>query len=117
MNDKSFSCPVCQSPFGYLSGIFLICPECAHEWSHEENISLESTEEKSTFYDAHGTPLQHGDSVKVIKYLKVGGETIKSGTKVKSIRLLDQAVDGHDISCKIEGLGSIYLKSSVVKKC
>jgi protein PhnA len=68
------------------------------------------------FLDANGVVLQSGDTVRVVKDLKVGSNTIKSGTKVKSIRLLDDPVDGHDISCKIDGFGSVYLKCSVVRK-
>jgi protein PhnA len=66
--------------------------------------------------NANGVPLQSGDTVRTIKDLKMGGESIKSGTKVKGIRLLDEPVDGHDIACKVDGFGSIYLKCSVVRK-
>lgn len=68
------------------------------------------------YLDANGVQLQSGDTVSTIKDLKVGKDTIKSGTKVKNIRLLDDPVDGHDISCKVPGYGSMYLKCSVVKK-
>jgi protein PhnA len=68
------------------------------------------------FFDANGVGLHSGDTVRTIKDLKVGGETIKSGTKVKGIKLLEDSVNGHDISCRINGFGSVYLKCSVVKK-
>jgi protein PhnA len=68
------------------------------------------------FRDANGVQLQDGDTVRVVKDLKVGSDTLKSGTKVKGIRLLDEPVNDHDISCRVEGFGSIYLKCSVVRK-
>lgn len=71
---------------------------------------------KPAFVDANGVPLENGDTVSVVKDLKLGKDTLKSGTKVKNIRLLDEPVDGHDISCKVPGFGSLYLKCSVVKK-
>lgn len=116
MSDESQVCPQCQSPYGYQDGNLWICPECAHEWTLNTTILHEEVVEKPKFLDANGILLQSGDAVRVIKDLKVGSETIKSGTKVKSIRLLDDPIDGHDISCKIDGHGSVYLKCSVVKK-
>ncbi len=115
MSEESQTCPKCQSPYAYQDRNLWICPECAHEWS----LSLESevvAQEVEKFLDSNGVKLQSGDTVRVVKDLKVGGSTIKSGTKVKNIRLLDEPLDGHDISCKIEGHGSIYLKCSVVRK-
>lgn len=76
----------------------------------------ENDEQAAPFLDANGVQLQTGDSVTVIKDLKVGKAVIKSGTKVRNIRLLDEPVNDHDISCKIDGHGSMYLKCSVVKK-
>lgn len=115
MSDDSQACPKCQSPYGYLDRGLWVCPECAHEWVLETAAEIiETTALK--FLDANGVQLQSGDTVRTIKDLKVGGETLKSGTKVKNIRLLDDEVDGHDISCKIDGFGSMYLKCSVVKK-
>lgn len=115
MTDENQTCPKCNSPYGYQDRTLWICPECAHEWT----LQAESAEEEvvvQKFLDANGTLLQNGDTVRVVKDLKVGSDTIKSGTKVKGIRLLDDPVNGHDISCKIEGHGSVYLKCSVVRK-
>lgn len=115
MSDESQVCPKCSSPYGYQDQHLWICPECAHEWTVEKEAE-EVVLEKTKFLDANGVKLQSGDTVRVVKDLKVGSDTIKSGTKVKSIRLLDDPVDGHDISCKIDGFGSVYLKCSVVRK-
>lgn len=108
-------CPKCNSEFTYEDAGMLICPECAHEWS-PDSVSA-ATEEKKEVRDAVGNLLQDGDSVTVIKDLKVKGSSlvVKVGTKVKSIRLVD-GVGDHDIDCKIEGIGPMQLKSSVVKK-
>lgn len=116
MSDESQICPKCSSPYGYQDMNLWICPECAHEWTLELKASVEAAQEAPKFLDSNGVQLQAGDTVRTIKDLKVGGENLKSGTKVKGIRLLDDPVDGHDISCKIEGHGSIYLKCSVVRK-
>jgi len=118
MSEGIITCPKCESPFGYFDGSIFVCPECAHEWNdNDQIIEVEDGEQnQKKFLDAHGVELQNGDTVRTIKELKVGGETLKSGTKVKNIRLLDEEVNGHDISCKVEGYGSIYLKCSVVKK-
>lgn len=117
MTDENQTCPKCSSPYGYTDGTLWICPECFHEWS------LSSTQDQASdevlapkFLDANGVQLTTGDTVTVIKDLKAGKDTIKSGTKVKNIRLLDEPVNDHDISCKIDGFGSMYLKCSVVKK-
>jgi protein PhnA len=118
MNTK---CPKCNSENIYADGNLWICPECSHEWSvhasskKEEEI-LES-ESSSVVKDAHGQILADGDSVTVIKDLKVKGSSsvVKVGTKVKNIRLT-QTGDGHDISCKIDGFGAMNLKSEYVKK-
>lgn len=107
-------CPMCHSEYTYQDGAFFICPECAHEWASEseENTSADSFSIK----DAHGTPLQDGDSVTVIKDLKVKGssQVVKVGTKVKNIRLVSDS--DHNIDCKIDGIGSMKLKSEFVKK-
>lgn len=91
-----------------------VCPECAHEW--DKNAPAESAEQKRVVHDAHGTPLQDGDSVTVIKDLKVKGSSsvLKKGSKIKGIRLVD-AVDGHNVDCKTD-LGSMLLKSEFLKK-
>ena len=108
-------CPKCNSEFTYEDGELLICPECAHEWSAGEASASETTK---IFKDANGNILQDGDTVTVIKDLKVKGtsSSVKVGTKVKNIRLLPDAADGHDIDCKIEGIGPMKLKSEYVKK-
>jgi protein PhnA len=116
MSNDAEICPSCQSPYRYQDGNLWICPECAHEWTLENVVSLEDIASNSTFLDANGVQLQSGDTVRTIKDLKVGAVTIKSGTKVKGIKLLEETVNGHDISCRIEGFGSVYLKCSVVKK-
>lgn len=118
MLDEDHSCPQCQSPNTYKDGNLWTCPECFNEWTPEADPSKQEVEgvKTSPFLDSNGIQLKSGDAVATIKDLKIGKETIKSGTKVKNIRLLDTPVDGHDISCKIPGHGSIYLKCSVVKK-
>ncbi|WP_376748805.1 zinc ribbon domain-containing protein YjdM [Acinetobacter variabilis] len=91
----------------------LICPECGYEWKEGE-----ATEETVVIKDAHGNLLADGDTVTVIKDLKIKGSSsvVKVGTKVKNIRLLPDATDGHDIDCKIDGIGAMKLKSEYVKK-
>ncbi len=108
------ACPQCQSTLTYHDGSQLVCPECAHEWQETDT----TTEETVVVKDANGTPLADGDTVVLIKDLKVKGSStpIKVGTKVKSIRLIYDAPDDHDIDCKIDGFGAMKLKSSVVKK-
>jgi protein PhnA len=107
------NCPKCQSEYTYADGDLLICPECEHEWKEGE-----VTEEQVIIKDANGNVLADGDSVTVIKDLKIKGSSsvVKVGTKVKNIRLLPDAADGHDIDCKIEGIGPMKLKSEYVKK-
>ncbi|MDG4719725.1 MULTISPECIES: zinc ribbon domain-containing protein YjdM [Thalassospira] len=103
-------CPKCQSPYTYEDGELLICPECAHEWSASGDASSDKV-----VRDSNGTPLADGDTVSVIKDLKVKGSSavVKVGTKVKGIRLVD---GDHDIDCKIPGIGQMGLKSEFVKK-
>ena len=106
------ACPKCNSEYTYEDGDLLICSECAHEW----NPKAESVqEEQRVWKDANGNILQDGDSVTLIKDLKIKGSSsvVKVGTKVKSIRLID---GDHDIDCKIDGFGSMQLKSEFVKK-
>ena len=90
----------------------LVCPECAHEWSSEP---APADGDEKAVVDAHGTPLQDGDTVTVIKDLKIKGSSavVKVGTKVKNIRLVD---GDHDIDCKIDGIGAMKLKSEFVKR-
>ena len=106
-------CPICASEYTYESAGIFICPECAHEWSAADMV--EAQDESTTITDANGNPLQDGDSVTVIKDLKVKGSSsvVKVGTKVKNIRLVD---GDHDIDCKIDGIGAMKLKSEFVKK-
>ncbi len=104
-------CPKCGSPYTYEDRDMLICPECAHEWT----ASGESESAAKVVTDAFGNPLADGDTVTVIKDLKVKGSSnvVKVGTKVKNIRLVD---GDHDIDCKIDGFGQMGLKSEFVKK-
>lgn len=107
------NCPSCQSEYTYEDGNLLVCPECAHEWS--ANGEGEDALDESVVKDANGNVLQDGDSVSIIKDLKVKGSSsvLKIGTKVKSIRLVD---GDHNIDCKIDGFGAMKLKSEFVKK-
>ncbi|WP_342379807.1 zinc ribbon domain-containing protein YjdM [Myxococcus stipitatus] len=107
-------CPKCNSAYTYEDGSLFVCPECAHEWS-AATAAAEPTEGKREVRDAYGNLLQDGDSVTVIKDLKVKGSStvVKVGTKVRSIRLVD---GDHDIDCKIDGIGAMGLKSEFVKK-
>lgn len=107
------ACPKCQSEYTYQDGVMFICPECAHEWSSAQaEVAAESAK---VIKDANGNVLQDGDTVTVIKDLKVKGSSlvVKVGTKVKNIRLVD---GDHDIDCKIDGIGAMKLKSEFVKK-
>lgn len=106
-------CPECQSPYTYEDRDMLVCPECAHEWSAAGDAGGE--EKAAEIKDANGNILQDGDTVTVIKDLKVKGSSavVKVGTKVKNIRLVDS---DHDIDCKIPGVGAMSLKSKFVKK-
>lgn len=105
------ACPKCQSPYTYEDGNLLICPECAHEWS----LASDQANDVPVIKDANGTPLTDGDTVSVIKDLKVKGASsvVKVGTKVKNIRLVE---GDHDIDCKVPGIGQMGLKSMFVKK-
>ncbi|HKR77979.1 MAG TPA: zinc ribbon domain-containing protein YjdM [Rhodanobacter sp.] len=106
-------CPMCNSAYTYEDGGLLVCPECAHEWSREAAAAAESDE--LVVKDANGNRLADGDSVTVIKDLKVKGSSlvVKVGTKVKNIRLVE---GDHDIDCKIDGIGPMKLKSEFVRK-
>ena len=110
------NCPKCNSEYTYEDGNLLICPECFHEWI--PGAEVENAEEVKVIKDANGNPLNDGDTVSVIKDLKLKGSlSIKRGTTVKNIKLIHDPSDGeHDINCKIDGLGAMLLKSSVVKK-
>jgi len=106
------NCPACNSEYTYQDGLNLVCPECAHEWSPTD---VKTGEQERIIKDANGNILTDGDSVTVIKDLKLRGSSlvVKVGTKVKNIRLVD---GDHDIDCKIEGIGPMKLKSVFVKK-
>ncbi|MBL8911410.1 MAG: alkylphosphonate utilization protein [Archangium sp.] len=109
-------CPKCNSALTYEDGALLICPECAHEWSPSSSAAPASeTDVGLVVKDAHGTQLRDGDSVTIIKDLKVKGATsaLKVGTRVKNIRLVE---GDHNIDCRIDGFGAMQLKSEFVKK-
>jgi protein PhnA len=114
VTDSLPPCPECAGEYTYEMGALLVCPECAHEWSPDAS---DGTDSAPVVKDAVGNELHDGDTVTVIKDLKVKGSSapIKVGTRVKNIRLL-QGVGDHDIDCKVDGFGPMQLKSSVVKK-
>ncbi|MDQ0208781.1 zinc ribbon domain-containing protein YjdM [Alkalicoccobacillus murimartini] len=107
------NCPQCESEYSYEDGSLFVCPECAHEWSTSAEAESETAEK--VIKDANGNVLSDGDTITVIKDLKVKGSSsvVKMGTKVKSIRLVE---GDHDIDCKIDGFGAMSLKSEFVKK-
>lgn len=107
------NCPKCNSEYTYEDGNLLICPECAHEWTLESEA--DNGADNKIVKDANGNVLNDGDTVTVIKDLKVKGSSsaIKMGTRVKNIRLVD---GDHNIDCKIDGFGAMKLKSEFVKK-
>ncbi|MEU3754343.1 zinc ribbon domain-containing protein YjdM [Streptomyces olivoreticuli] len=117
MNETLPPCPECSSAYTYEMGTLLICPECGHEWSP---AAMEpASGEEAVIRDSVGNVLADGDTVTVVKTLKVKGSPsgIKAGTKVRNIRLIEGGgVDSHDIDCKIDGFGAMQLKSSVVRK-
>ena len=106
-------CPKCGSEYTYDDGMAFVCPECGHEWA--KDAAEDGGQDEKVVKDANGTPLQNGDTVTVIKDLKVNGSssTVKVGTKVKNIRLVD---GDHDIDCRIDGIGAMKLKSEFVRK-
>lgn len=109
--DQLPNCPKCNSAYTYEDGSLLVCPECAHEWTAGAAPQAAETVVK----DANGNVLQDGDSVSIIKDLKVKGSSsdIKMGTKVRNIRLVE---GDHNIDCRIDGFGAMKLKSEFVKK-
>ena len=111
---ESPPCPKCSSTYTYLDRALFACPECGHEWSAEAAPAA-ATEQVRVVKDANGNVLQDGDTVTVIKDLKVRGatSTLKVGTKVRNIRIVD---GDHDIDCKIDGIGAMGLKSIYVRK-
>jgi protein PhnA len=106
-------CPQCNSEYTYEDGQMLVCPECGHEWS--ASVADSSGNDEKVIKDSVGNTLQDGDTITVIKDLKVKGSSlvVKVGTKVKNIRLVD---GDHDIDCKIDGIGAMKLKSEFVRK-
>jgi protein PhnA len=114
MTDALPPCPACSEDLTYENGPLLVCPMCAHEWTQAD---ADAEASGAVITDAFGTPLSDGDTVTVIKDLKVKGssQSVKVGTKVKNIRLGD-GFGGHDIDCKIDGFGAMQLKSEFVRK-
>lgn len=107
------NCPKCNSEYTYEDRSLFVCPECSHEWTLE--VEADDSKDKKIVKDANGNILNNGDTVAIIKDLKVKGSptSIKIGTKVKNIRLID---GDHNIDCKIDGFGAMELKSEFVKK-
>jgi protein PhnA len=112
------SCPDCSSAYTYEMGAMLVCPECGHEWAATSDGQTAGVTGYGVIRDSVGNVLSDGDDVTVVKALKVKGHPtgIKAGTKVRNIRLNPSGPDGHDIDCKIDGLGAMQLKSSVVRR-
>ncbi len=110
-------CPKCNCEHTYEDGLLLVCPECAHEWSGAAGPATDQDDAPRVVKDASGNTLSDGDSVTIIKDLKIKGSSlvVKVGTKVRNIRLLDGG-GGHDIDCKIDGIGAMQLKSEFVRK-
>ena len=115
MSENLPICPICSCEYTYELGSQLVCPECAHEWVPTA-VETEDTQIRAV-KDSAGNVLSDGDTVTIIKDLKIKGSSaaVKVGTKVKNIRLI-AAVDGHDIDAKVDGFGAMYLKSSIVRK-
>lgn len=113
MNDLP-PCPKCSSQYTYQDGTLFICPECAYEWTSES--AEKNAVDAFIIKDAYGNTLKDGDTITVIKDLKIKGssQVVKVGTKVKNIRLLSEG--DHNIDCKIDGIGAMKLKSEFVKK-
>lgn len=114
--DKLPNCPKCNCEYTYEDGNLLICPECFHEW--KANGGTQNEEDTKVIRDSNGNVLNDGDTVTVIKDIKLkANSSIKRGTIVKNIKLIHDPSDGvHDIDCKIDGFGAMFLKSSIVKK-
>ena len=120
MSDALPACPECHEAFTYEQGAVLVCPMCGHEWPKESaETTAEATPETASIKDAVGNVLADGDTVTIVKDLKVkgaGGGVVKVGTKVRGIRLIEDGVGDHDIDATVPGFGRMQLKSSVVKK-
>src|SRR6185312_1051529 len=119
MSDALPACPECHEAFTYEQGAVLVCPMCGHEWSKDSAVATaETAPETAVIKDAVGNVLADGDTVTIVKDLKVkgaGGGTVKVGTKVRGIRLIEDGVGDHDIDATVPGFGRMQLKSSVVK--
>jgi protein PhnA len=115
--DDAMNCPKCNSAHTYQDRDLWVCPECAHEWNAGDGNTDTEASHATGVRDVHGNVLADGDSVIVIKDLRVKGASavVKGGTKVRNIRLTD-ATDGHNIACKVDGIGAMNLKSEFVKK-
>ncbi len=113
--DDATTCPKCRSEHAYPDGALWVCPDCGHEWSTDAGIAAAADD--TAVRDANGNVLADGDSVIVLKDLKVKGSSsvVKGGTKVRNIRL-QEATDGHNIACKVDGIGAMNLKSEFVRK-
>jgi protein PhnA len=117
MSDALPACPACHEAFTYEQGALLVCPMCGHEWAADSEET--ASEVTAVIKDAVGNILADGDTVTIAKDLKVkgaGGGVVKVGTKVRSIRLIEDGVGDHDIDATVPGFGRMQLKSSVVKK-
>jgi protein PhnA len=115
--DHATTCPQCRSEHVYQDSALWVCPDCGHEWSGADSAPTEAAADDKGIRDANGNVLTDGDSVIVVKDLKVKGSSsvVKGGTKVRNIRL-QEATDGHNIACKIDGIGQMNLKSEFVRK-
>lgn len=114
MSEEIIKCPKCGCEYCYAVQTDYVCPECAHEWPQDGEVEI-ANEEESVITDANGNVLNDGDTVVIVKDLKIKGSSssVKVGTKVKNIRLV---AGDHDIDCKIPGIGNMGLKSEFVKK-
>jgi protein PhnA len=114
--NEAMRCPQCRSEHAYPDGALWVCPECGHEWSGTDGLPAAAADDLG-IRDANGNVLTDGDSVIVIKDLRVKGSSsvVKGGTKVRNIRL-QEATDGHNIACKMDGIGQMNLKSEFVRK-
>ena len=107
-------CPQCNEDYTYKDGHLFVCPMCSYEWTEAAQAA---SEEAAITRDCNGNVLENGDAVSVIRDLKLGSsDTIKLGTRVRNIRILDEKVDGHDILAKVDPFGQVYLKSHLLKK-
>jgi protein PhnA len=119
MSDALPACPECHEAFTYEQGALLVCPMCGHEWSADADAREGGTDTAAAVKDAVGNVLADGDTVTVIKDLKIkgaGGGVVKVGTRVRGIRLIEDGVGDHDIDATVPGFGRMQLKSGVVKK-